>query len=377
MICINCNSKKKIKPLILFNGELACNYCGKSLIASEETVLEINEVNHALLLKSEKIFATEWLTKEHNKRDKSMLKKALHYCRDSANLNNPYAIINLAYYYENGYFEDFNLSQRLLISSKYYSSVCFNVNDKIIINGNKDNTLSYEEHQKLVKLSVFNLKDLFEEDNLSDIVGSFKTNKIESKIQNVCTKFNINLSEYQKVTNSKFNFVNKEEVYINLFDYNTKKSEYLFGIYKFSKNEINNLKSNEKYIKSIKSCIESKNKTLIVHKVNGNGELILSESNKKINNFRQIETLNAEGNEKIFIYFYNNKNYKISKQLFSKANRSKIDELLMKSSVDFLWKDKKTKELFKEDDIEKYLLLYKNEDQAIKEFIKDYKNKGE
>ena len=129
MICIHC--KKEIEtPLVLFNGDITCPKCKKSLAKAQR--FNITKENHELYKLSETIFFKALTYSNLHKNDlkannsQEKIQTAIKYCTAAAMQSNPFAMVRLGYYFEKGFIKSAKtLHDCWTIAYGFYASVCF------------------------------------------------------------------------------------------------------------------------------------------------------------------------------------------------------------------------------------------------------------
>ena len=118
IVCLKCRRSINA-PLISFVGKWYCPECGNPLIPGPDATLKITLENYELLSRSDNAYYNGWLPHKNNpnkdnpyKRQKD-LEMALYLCKQAAFDKNPYALLSLGYYYENGYDREMTYQMRL------------------------------------------------------------------------------------------------------------------------------------------------------------------------------------------------------------------------------------------------------------------------
>lgn len=119
MVCPNC--KKSMTPLELFNGTIKCSKCRKDLLTLSGGELEINANNHTSFMSAEYLYH-EALREKNKKKFEDNIKLAFDLYMESANNNNPYAIVRLGYLYDKGYAKISEV-ERVMFASKFYNII--------------------------------------------------------------------------------------------------------------------------------------------------------------------------------------------------------------------------------------------------------------
>lgn len=124
-------------PLIFIDGDWCCPKCGNSVFPDKKTQLQVTDDNYSALFMSDKLFYDEWLphkdpsTDSMSSRSKS-LSRAIELCKNAAFANNPYALLDLGFYYERGYDDSIGGQMRFRAAELCYSAVAENSFDKYL-----------------------------------------------------------------------------------------------------------------------------------------------------------------------------------------------------------------------------------------------------
>lgn len=132
MKCENC-LKNFETPLMLYNGKIACPFCGKPMREGGE--LKVTFENEEYYRISEACFY-RYL---ENPKDRTYIKRAVEHCTSAAHNGHPAATVRLGYYYENGYADGaLARSERNKIAYGYYSAVCMYDKPLVVASGITD-----------------------------------------------------------------------------------------------------------------------------------------------------------------------------------------------------------------------------------------------
>ncbi len=112
-------------PLKKYNGEWFCTQCRKPLLPNEQTQFAITLDSHLSLKEADYLYGQEWLL-NGNKQARA---RALQLTSNSA-VTNPYALVNLGYYYEVER-SDLPELERLHLAYLAYRAVLFNKNPTV------------------------------------------------------------------------------------------------------------------------------------------------------------------------------------------------------------------------------------------------------
>ena len=121
------------KPLIDFLGKWFCPSCKAEIFPNEQTQLVVTPQSRTYYVRSQRLFNQGYLLgklDELGYTRQLALKEAVRQCKYSAvNLNDPYALLSLAFYYENGYIEEsVGDTSRFNMALKCNQAICFNKN---------------------------------------------------------------------------------------------------------------------------------------------------------------------------------------------------------------------------------------------------------
>ena len=123
-----CSCKKAIRPLVFFDGSIWCPSCKKNLFweLNQKEVTKSTAKADGSFSVSQELFA-KYLCSEQKRSEESLaaLRNAIAYCRRAAYALNPYALLNLGYYYYLGYDE----SVRTEVG-RSFAKMCFELAEK-------------------------------------------------------------------------------------------------------------------------------------------------------------------------------------------------------------------------------------------------------
>ncbi|MGI6594519.1 MAG: hypothetical protein ACOX24_05535 [Christensenellales bacterium] len=252
MICPHSSCKKNFtQPLELFNGIWFCPHCKKSIFPDENTSLVVTEENYLKLVESDKIFYSKWLANREGKdrREKiEDLKNAINLCMESAYLKNPYALVNMGFYFENNYVESHkNIFARMRVAYLYYNAVCYNKKDiKISMSKNsKPTSLDVEEVNNIKKqaaINLYNLLDSIPKGQEKNVLGINKTLKFEKeKIVKLLKELGVSKLHSKTEEVDSEDKVSHEVIFDLVVNASKSAKSFLFGIFQISKSNIDNL----------------------------------------------------------------------------------------------------------------------------------------
>lgn len=252
MICPHNNCKKKFKqPLELFNGIWFCPHCKESIFPDENTQLIITDENQAKVVESDKLFYGKWLAAGHEKtvyEKVADLKKAINLCTEASYLNNPYALVNMGYYFENNYVDSHkNIFARMRVAYLYYNAVCYNQKDiKIsMFKGNKKTSLGNDATDNIKRQAAINLYNLLTSIPRGQEKSVLGINKsIRYEIEKVTKLLNsLGLTNLSSKTED-FGIeedINHEIIFDLVTGASKSSKSFLFGIFRVNKKDIDNL----------------------------------------------------------------------------------------------------------------------------------------
>ena len=120
--------KKEIEPLTFFDGSIWCPKCRKNLFAElkKKDAKEVEEDKDDFFGISQDLFARYLMLAANNPsataEARACLRHAIAFCRKSAYRRNPYALLNLGYYYSLGYDESVHVE-----TGRSFARLCFDL----------------------------------------------------------------------------------------------------------------------------------------------------------------------------------------------------------------------------------------------------------
>ncbi|MEG1536451.1 MAG: hypothetical protein RR416_05740 [Clostridia bacterium] len=157
-----------VAPVTFVNGDWYCPLCGKKIFPDAQTFLKVTDESYSKLCISDRLFYDKWLPhKEYDEDDDQVLqidddkkieslRLALKECKEAAFLNNPYALINLGFYYENGYDIAMSQSMSYKAAALCYNAIADNEKETFEMFGEQK---SLEQLKKQAKDNLANLKE--------------------------------------------------------------------------------------------------------------------------------------------------------------------------------------------------------------------------
>ena len=142
--------QKEIQPLTFFDGSIWCPKCRKSLFAEimKKDVKDAEQDKDDFFGISQELFARYLTSATSNasatEEARAYLRNAIAFCRKSAYKRNPYALLNLGYYYSLGYDESVHME-----TGRSFARLCFDLAKKYA-----------KDDDELIKLLDGNLKAL-------------------------------------------------------------------------------------------------------------------------------------------------------------------------------------------------------------------------
>lgn len=142
--------QKEIQPLTFFDGSIWCPKCRKSLFAEimKKDVKDAEQDKDDFFGISQELFARYLTIATTNpgatEAARAYLRNAIAFCRKSAYKRNPYALLNLGYYYSLGYDESVHME-----TGRSFARLCFDLAKKYA-----------KDDDELIKLLDSNLKAL-------------------------------------------------------------------------------------------------------------------------------------------------------------------------------------------------------------------------
>lgn len=244
MKCNNSNCGKVFeKPIELFDGRKFCPFCKGDLLPNKNTKLQITLNNHQLLVQSERIFHEDWLLNANEnmriKRNEA-LETAIALCSEACGQGNPYAIINMGFYYENGYISTHrNQAEGLRAAYMNYSAVCFNSRPDVVMPSGAN-----LDADKLCALMVGAAKSLYGvlakigEDTRGEILSAEKLNQDMDAVKGVLSHYGVNLSAEDMASVGKMQVMYSDYVYEVMSMMQNKARKPLFGLFKLTKDQL-------------------------------------------------------------------------------------------------------------------------------------------
>lgn len=373
------------KPLELFNGSWHCPHCKQSIYPSEESELVVDAENNEKFVLSELIFNEQWLLNKNNV-DRTerydALKKAINLCEEAAFSYNPYALVNLGYYHQNGYVDpNSTTEERMRKAYIFFNAVLFNKNASIKAgeNDKKVNNLPDSEFIKLKKtagINAFNILNNLNENSAAKVLGrAYNLSDVKTRIINKLKE----LGETEIPLNNKNTSFEEGLNIETVFSYICPQSDYssppIFGVFLLNPEQLKLLieksyftKNNVK--KTLGSSISDGLVTILVAEAYNNSEA--RGSFRKISTEKELEALAQNKEESHFLFFCKTGKGLNLKYLKWKAP-VKIYKSLTKRDNEYIMemivKNLTNRYVFSEDDI--YFCLKKNDyDQTIETLIK-------
>lgn len=180
MKCSISTCKKEIEtPLILYNGDIVCPYCGNPLV-NDEIEFKITKKSEELFKLSEILYYTSLSTEDKVARN-NYIKSAVEKCIDAMEMGHPQAYIRLGYYYDKDYV-DLNRTEavRTKIAYQYYSAIVYSHSKDIKIEEGAD-PISLEDLKKNAADYMLKMLLDFEDDEQSSEKFSYEYNATKIK----------------------------------------------------------------------------------------------------------------------------------------------------------------------------------------------------
>lgn len=160
MICTKEGCEKPIQaPLELFDGKLACPYCG-SVLTHKFTV---NEWNDNLFRLSQAYYfqylAAAAKAKQLTDAMKKDLANAVKYCHEAAISGHPEACVKMGFYWETGYKQETKSSKRFMMAIWYYEEVCrLDDREKDVVERGEDGTILVRDYKDNARKKLLAVK---------------------------------------------------------------------------------------------------------------------------------------------------------------------------------------------------------------------------
>lgn len=372
------------KPLELFDGSWHCPRCKQNIYPNEETELEINASNNEKFTLSEIIFNEQWLlNKDKLERTErfAQLKKAVELCEQSAFSFNPYALVNLAYYHQNGYADpNSTLEERMRKAYLLYNTILFNKNALVkIVDGEKDvKSLPDSEFIKLKKIAGVNAYKILAEVtvlNSSKILGrSLNPIDVKNRILNKLKEIGETAVPLVKSRIPKEESLNIDMVFSYICQQNDYLTNPIFGVFLLNSEQIKLLNEKSYFTKN------NIKKSLATNIVEQKVVVLYAEAFKEeargsfstISNEKELEALAGNSEDSYFLFFCKTGKGMNLKYLKGNAPK-KIIKALTKRDDEFIMqmiiKKMMNRYVFTEDDIF-YCLKNNDYNQAIEDLIK-------
>lgn len=340
MNCTHCKTQFD-RPLEIFTGNWQCPNCLADIFPNSNTKLAITTSNHTLFKQSEYVFYNQWLkcppgTKEAVK--SNLLRTAISLCEDSAYQNNPYALVNLGYYYEKGYaVVGQSQLERTRYAIAFYRAVLFNENAVTIdIDGNAK-SLPTEQFNQLRIIAGCNILSLVSH-TTTTASGALSAKALEA-LANVVVK-KLNALGYNEGTftidNTASNTIDTETIFNSICKPNNTAGS-LFGIYYLSGKQLAQL--NEYKYTALNGV-----KVSLGQHINKNDKLKLliataksssdAESYRWLTNANQLPSLLSGKDDMMFFLFYYN--YSNKKPKLQKSHHQKILNCLQANDFQYI-----------------------------------------
>lgn len=257
MLCIHCK-KEMNSPLVLFNGEITCPKCKKSL--TKATKFNITKENQELYKLSETIFFKALTYKNFAQSDKDYnaqerIQTAIKYCTTAAMQSNPFAMVRLGYYFEKGFVKSAKtLHDCWTIAYGFYASVCFsnqNTTDVHIEKGLFDQTDDEVMVDAKRSAARYMLDMLLTSDEEFNKIDRFNFDTNRKKIEQT-----LNISESRRRSPKATNVVS--QIVENVESCLNPKHAPLFGYFKIDRNQLVDLVNYKVNNKEFLDCFAKK-----------------------------------------------------------------------------------------------------------------------
>lgn len=223
MKCSVPTCKKEVEtPLILYNGDWICPFCGNPLV-NDNIVFKITRKSDELYKMSEILYYNSLNQSENLRRD-NYIKSAVSKCIEAMELGDPRAYVRLGFYYDKDYV-DLNRSEsiRTKIAYQYYSAVVYNSTKEIDVEDGVESVSLLELKKYAAEYMLKMLLDFNDEDSS----GEKFTYEYNAKKVRELLSFNIDTGN--RVRSS--NIGNIERILNTLNGCKNRKRAPIFGIY--------------------------------------------------------------------------------------------------------------------------------------------------
>ncbi len=318
MKCSVSTCKKEMEtPLILFNGDLVCPFCGNPLV-NDVIEFKITKKSEELFKLSEILFYNSFEFEDKETRD-NYIKSAIEKCNDAMEMGHPQAYIRMGYYYDKDYLE-LNRSEavRTKIAYQYYSAIVYSHSNNISFEDGVEIVSLVELKKTAANYMLKMLLDFNDEEQSSEKYSyEYNSNKIKELL-------NYSLDDSYR-ENSFITTGNIQKILTTLNGCKNKKRAPVLGIYTLlNKYELKNLfEAKEKIVFDL---IDVEKINLLCYKYAKNNRV--GGESYSLSTKKQVDALVKElkDEDKLALVFFNKKN---GHKLLKRSDLKEIEKVIL------------------------------------------------